>query len=73
MEKIFKMFNNSRSTRCSMFCFASDSLSGLGLNIHSDITQAVEDGFLLSFLIFFFLPPLIVLFDRCEYLCVSHG
>lgn len=48
MERILKclIIQGAQAVACSGF--SSDSLSGLGLNIHSDITQDVEEGFFVT-------------------------
>lgn len=61
----FKMLNNSRSTSCSVFRFFIASLSGLKLNIHSDMTHAVEEDF-------FCYHSCAVVWPMC-FLRVNHG
>lgn len=60
MEKILKRLIIQRAQAVACSGFSSDSLSGLGFNMRSDITQAAEK-----------LPP--PLFDRraCVFVCQS--
>lgn len=61
----FKMLNNSRSTSCSVFRFFIASLSGLILNIHSDITHAADGDF--------FCYHSCVVVRSMRFLCANHG
>ena len=60
MEKILKHLIIQRAQAVVCSAFSSDSLSGLGFNMRSDITQAVEKK-----------PSRLCLTDVCVFVCQS--